>query len=130
MPGIGELIDGAVQQAPQPLRHEKASGCIRHYKSDWANSAPTVKVGGTGEPRMESARHDPNLYVASGVCVVVPLADGAARPPIGVLASLPAFFCEVRCTAIRVWLIGALKILREQQGCLRSLTADATVAVA
>jgi hypothetical protein len=26
MPGIGELIDGAMQQAPQPLRHAGAEG--------------------------------------------------------------------------------------------------------
>jgi hypothetical protein len=33
MPGIGELIDGAVQQAPQPARQGKASDFIRHYKA-------------------------------------------------------------------------------------------------
>ena len=77
---------------------------------------------------MESARHEPNPYVASGVCALVPLADGAARPPIGVLASLSEFFRAVRCAAIPVWLIDTLKVLREQPGC--SLKADATVAVA
>lgn len=31
MPGMGELIEGAVQQAPQPLRQGNASDFIRHY---------------------------------------------------------------------------------------------------
>jgi hypothetical protein len=28
MPGIGELIEGAVQQAPQPGRQANGSGCM------------------------------------------------------------------------------------------------------
>jgi hypothetical protein len=48
MPGIGDVIDGAVQQAPQPTRHGKVSDFIRHYKPGWVNLASAVKVGGTG----------------------------------------------------------------------------------
>lgn len=64
MPGIGDVIDGAVQQAPQPLRHGKASAFMRHYKPDWANSAPAVKVSGSGETCMESADRDTNPHAA------------------------------------------------------------------
>jgi hypothetical protein len=58
MPGIGDVIDGAVQQAPQPLRHGKASGFIPHYKPGWANRVFAAKVGVIGEARMERANRN------------------------------------------------------------------------
>ena len=36
---------------------------MRHYKPGWANSAPAVKVSGSGETCMESADRD-NPYAA------------------------------------------------------------------
>jgi len=40
MPGIGELIEGAVQQAAQPLRHVKAEGDMTGAVcAGWASGA-------------------------------------------------------------------------------------------
>jgi hypothetical protein len=120
MPGIGDAMEGAVQQAPQPLRHGKAADFIRHYKPGWANSTPTVKVGGTGEPRMESARHDSNLHVASGACVAVPLADDFLRPSIGGSVILPKLFPAIRCEVQPNSSIDALKMFRDDHLCIHS----------
>jgi len=128
MPGIGELIDGAVQQAPQPSRHGKTSDFIRYYKPRWANSAPTVKVADTGEARMESARQNLNLYVASDAGVAAPLADDVVRPSTGGSVVVPKLFAAIRCAARLFSPIDALKPLRDKQRCIRtSMAATATV---
>ncbi|WP_368563178.1 hypothetical protein [Pseudoxanthomonas sp. UTMC 1351] len=89
MPGIGEAIEGAVQQAPQPLRHGKASDFIRHYKPGWANSAATVKVGGTGEARMESAKHKSRSLRCTRRRRAFSQVSGVVRPEIGKLLTVP-----------------------------------------
>jgi hypothetical protein len=38
MPGIGELIDGAVQQAPQPGRHADGRFMVVH----WSTAIPSA----------------------------------------------------------------------------------------
>jgi hypothetical protein len=42
MPGIGEEIDGAMQQAPQPRRHDKASVMAKIYRYDGNNNLEPV----------------------------------------------------------------------------------------
>jgi hypothetical protein len=129
MPGIGELIDGAVQQAPQPLRQKKASDCIPHYKPGWANSAPAVKVGGTGEVRMESASDHSNL-VAPGAGVVFPQADGAVRASTNGSPRLPKAVWTVRCAARRCLPMDALTIFREEPRRIRNSLVGVTMAAA
>jgi hypothetical protein len=115
IPGIGEAIDGAVQQAPQPSRHGKAADVIRHYKPDWANSAPTVKVADTGEVCMESAEQNLDLYVALGpVCFVA--GSGVMRPEISRLPTAPFVvrddpMTKARLTAFAIrWPFAAMAI--------------------
>jgi hypothetical protein len=45
MPGIGEAIDGAVQQAAQ---HAKGSGIRHRAQFGFARRRPAAKVGATG----------------------------------------------------------------------------------
>ena len=130
MPGIGELIDGAVQQAPQPLRQEKASDVIPHYKPDWANSALAVKVGGTGEVRMESASYESDLHVAPGACAAFPLADAVVRASMDGSPRLPNALRTVRFTAPRRLPMDALTIFRDEPSRIRNPMAGAAVAVA